>query len=87
MPVHTPNEWPLRILSETAGMEVGVHIRLGVVVCRYCMMFSTFLMALKPLARAVLIIVFDAHRDDRADTGKCINHDANERSIPTEAHN
>ncbi len=63
------------------GLEVGVYVRLGVVVCRDFVALAAFFVQPKPPALPLGVVILDAHRDGGADAREAENHEADERAI------
>jgi hypothetical protein len=64
-----------------AGLQVGVHVGLGVVVGRNLVESPAFFVQAKPGSPAVLIKTFAVHPDRGTDLGERKTPDANERPV------
>ena len=61
--------------------EIGVEIRLGLVVDRHGVVLPAFFLEPQPPALALLVVVLDAHPDDGRDACKAVDHHGQQRAI------
>ena len=79
--VKAAEERSVLFVGDAGGVQVGVHVLLGVVVDGDVVMLAAFFVEAKPAAFALLVVVLHLHGDDGRDAGERVNHDADEGPV------
>ena len=74
-------EGPLTVVADAGGGEIFVDKGVELVVRRHFVALAAFFVQPYPPALAVRVVVVDAHRDDGADAGEGVGHDADQRAV------
>ena len=75
-------ERPLPVAGDARGLDVGVEVRLGVVVGGHLVELAALLVEAEPPPLAVGVVVLDLHAEDGGDAGEAEDHDADEGPVP-----
>ena len=74
-------ERPLPVAGDARGLDVGVEVRLGVVVGGQLVELAALLVEPEPPPLAVGVVVLDLHAEHGRDAGEAEDHDADEGPV------